>query len=131
MAAKPAFAATPRQSSGAATTADTSYTAPTNAVAVFTAGASGSRVERLRLMCTGTSLAGLVNIFLYDGTTYRLIRSIVTAAITASATVAPWGSDDSGTIVFPGGLQLPAGYSIRIATTVAQTIVGSAEGGDY
>jgi hypothetical protein len=131
MAAKPAFAATPRHSSAAASVADTSLTAPTNAAVIFAAGASGSRVERLRLTAAGTTLVGLVNVFVHDGTSFRLIRSVAVSAITPSATVQAWGSDENSMISFAGGLMLPSGWSLRITTTVANTIVGAAEGGDF
>ena len=130
MASKPGFAATPRQGQASIATAELSLTAPTSVGTVFSAGASGSRVERLRAVGAATTAAGLINIFLFDGSVYRLIRAIVVGAATPSATVAAWGSDGSGMITFEGGLMLPAGWSLRAATTVAQTIHVTADGAD-
>lgn len=130
MASKPGFAATPRQGSAQVVAADTSLTAPATVGTLFTAGASGSRVERARFTAASVSLAGLVNVFLHDGAVYRLIRSIVTAPFTPSATVAGWGTDGSGQITFEGGLMLPVGWSLRFTSTVVQTIHGTADGAD-
>lgn len=130
MASKPGFAATPRQGQASIATAETSLTSPTNVGTVFTAGANGSRIERLRAVGATTTIAGLVNVFLHDGSVYRLIRSIVVGAATPSVTVAPWGSDGSGVISFEGGLMLPSGWSLRVATTQAQTIHLTADGAD-
>lgn len=130
MATRPAFASTPRQGQASIATAEASLTAPTNVGTVFTAGANGSRVERLRAVGAATTSAGLVNVFLHDGSVYRLIRSIVVGAVTPSATVAAWGSDGSGMISFEGGLLLPSGWSLRVATTQAQTIHVTADGAD-
>ena len=130
MASKPGFAATPRQGQASIATAEVSLTAPTNIGTVFTAGANGSRIERLRAVGAATTVAGLVNVFLYDGSIYRLIRAIVVGAATPSATAAAWGSDGSGMISFEGGLMLPSGWSLRVATTQAQTIHVTADGAD-
>lgn len=131
MAQKPGFAATPRQGQATIATAETGLVTPTNVGTVFTAGASGSRVERLRAVGAATTAAGLVNVFLHDGSNYRLIRSIVVAVAVPSATVPAWGSDGSGMITFEGGLMLPSGWSLRVTTTIAQTIHVTADGADF
>jgi hypothetical protein len=131
MATKPAFANIPRQGQASFAVADTSLTAPASVGIVFTAGASGSRVERLRVTAAATTVAALVNIFLHDGTNYRLIRSLVVAAVTVSATVPAWGMDGAGLVTFEGGLMLPTGWSLRVTTTIAQTMHATADGADF
>ena len=130
MASKPAFAATPRQGQTSIATAELSLTAPTNVGTILMAGANGSRVERLRAVGAASTVAGLVNVFLYDGSVYRLIRAIVVGAASPGATVPAWGSDGSGMISFEGGLMLPSGWSLRATTTVGQTIHLTADGAD-
>ncbi len=130
MATKPGFAATPRQGQASIASTELSLTAPINIGIVFVAGANGSRVERLRAVGFGATVAGLINVFLHDGTAHRLIRSISVGAAAPSATTATWGADGSGTISFEGGLMLPAGWSLRVATTQAQGFHVTADGAD-
>lgn len=133
MSADPIFASTPRQGSGVVATADASYTGPTNVMTLITAPAAGTRVERARFSFNGTtSLAGFVNVFIHDGTNYRLIRSIPYTAITASVTVAPALADGSGLVTFEGGLILPSGYSLRASfTNGTGNLVGTCDAADF
>ena len=49
-------------------TADTSLTAPTNVTSILSATPAGTKIEHLRLtQIATTSVASLVNLFLYDG----------------------------------------------------------------
>lgn len=87
MASSPAFAATPKWGSAlVSATADTSYTAPSNSVVILTSGASGSKVEEIVFQGHGTSLAGMINLFVYDGTTYRIIDQVKFLGVTGSTT---------------------------------------------
>lgn len=131
MATDPAFASTVK--TGAVTvpaTADTSLTAPTNTATVLSAGASGSKVEQLRItQIATTSAAGLLNIFLHDGSTYRLLDQYAYAALTLSTTVGLTPVD-----LYYTNLVLPAGWSIRVSvtTTAGQSALSvSGFGGDY
>lgn len=115
MATEPAFASTPNNSSGIApATLDTSLTAPTNVTTVFTAGANGSKVEEIDIVELGTTVAGVLNIFLYDGATYHLFDSFLIVAHTVNTTTA-----SLRTVKTYPNLVLKSGWSIRIATTVA------------
>lgn len=115
MASSPNFSNTPNLSSGRITTADTSLTAPAAAVLCFTAGASGSRIFRIDIVQVSTSsVADFVNLFWYDGTNYRLWRSIDLDALTVGITVQP----ASITLTFPEGLGVPGtGFNRLYATT--------------
>ena len=128
MAASPAFAATVNNGSVLlSSTADASYTAPTHAVVVLTAGASGSKIDEVRLTGTGTTVTGLINIFAYDGSTYWLIDSVVVPVVTPSTTVAAWVWTKS----YPN-LVLKSGWTLRCSTTAtSQLACASAFGGDF
>lgn len=52
------------------------------------AGSNGSTVRRIDITATGTTTAGVVRAFLYDGSAYRLWREVLVQAITPSATIA-------------------------------------------
>ena len=88
MATSPQFAATPKASAAVlAATADTSRTAPTTVGTVFTAGASGSRIDEVWITAVAASTANQVRLFLFNGTTYYLLREVSITATTPSATV--------------------------------------------
>ena len=78
-------------------------------------------------------MAGLINLFVYDGTTYVLENQVPVIAITSSTTapafVANLSSNNNSNIM---PLTLPTGYSLRATTSVAQTgIRVTAYGGDF
>jgi hypothetical protein len=127
------YASTPHIGSALLTTADTSLTAPTTVGTVFTAGASGSRIDYINVQGVATTVASIVNLFIYDGTTYFLYAQVPVQAITSSTTVNAFQSllsSNSNANLLP--INLPTGYSLRATTSVTQTGVRvTASGGDY
>jgi len=127
------YASTPKVGIALLTTADTSLTAPTTVGTVLTAGASGSRIDYIEVMGVATTVASLINLFLYDGSTYTLWQQIPVQAITTATTtpsfVANLSSNGNANIM---PLNIPTGYSLRATTTVTQTGVKViAYGGDF
>jgi hypothetical protein len=127
------YASTPRVGAALLTTADTSLTAPSTVGTVLTTGANGSRIDYIEVMGVATTVAGLVNLFIYDGTTYNLWQQIPIQAVTTGTTtpsfVANLSSNGNANIM---PLNLPTGYSLRATTTTAQTGVKViAYGGDF
>jgi hypothetical protein len=100
---------------------------------VFTAAASGSRIDYIEIQGVATTVAGLVNLFIFDGTTYFLWQQAPIIAITSSTTAPAFVanlSSNGNANVMP--LCLPTGYSLRATTSVAQTgIRVIAYGGDF
>jgi hypothetical protein len=127
------YASTPKVGSALLTTADTSLTAPSTVGTVLSAGSSGSRIDYIDIQGVATTVAGLVNLFIYDGTTYFLWQQIPVQAVTSSTTAPAFTSvlsSNSNANVMP--LTLPTGYSLRATTTTAQTGVRViAYGGDF
>lgn len=126
MASAPSFAATPKAATVSISSADTSRTAPTNVGTLYTAGASGSRIDEVWITAAGTSTANVVRIFVYTGTTYFLLQEVLITATTPSATVAAFTT----TVTF-NNLVIPSGYSIRVTTNNAETYHVTAFGGDF
>lgn len=126
MAASPGFAATVLNGSvQISSSADSSYTAPTHAVVLVTAGTSGTKIDEIRLVGTGTTVAGNINIFAYDGSTYWIIDSIIVPAVVPSTTVAAYVFAKA----YPN-LVLENGWSLRATSVQAsQLICASAFGG--
>jgi hypothetical protein len=127
------YASTPKFGSANLTTADTSLTAPTTVGTIVTAGASGTRIDYIDIQGVATTVAGLINLFVYDGTTYVLWNQVPVIAITSSTTApafAAFLSSNNNSNIMP--LTLPTGYSLRATTSVAQTgIRVTAYGGDF
>ena len=133
MASSAQYASTPRVGSATLTTADTSLTAPTTVGTVLTAGASGTRIDYIEVQGVATTSAGLVNLFIYDGTNYILWQQVPVIAVTSSTTAPAFAanlSSNSNANIMP--LTLPTGYSLRATTSVSQTGVRvTAYGGDF
>ena len=127
------YASTPKFGSATLTTADTSLTAPTTVGTIVTAGASGTRIDYIDIQGVATTVAGLINLFVYDGTNYILWNQVPVIAITSSTTspaFTAYLSSNSNANIMP--LTLPTGYSLRAAASVAQTGVRvTAYGGDF
>ena len=127
------YASTPKFGSATLTTADTSLTAPTTVGTIVTAGASGTRIDYIDIQGVATTVAGLINLFVYDGTTYVLWQQVPVIAITSSTTAPAFTaylSSNSNSNIMP--LTLPTGHSLRAAASVAQTGVRvTAYGGDF
>lgn len=127
------YASTPKVGSATLTTADTSLTAPTTVGTVLTAGSSGTRIDYIEVQGVATTIAGLVNLFIYDGSNYILWQQVPVVAITSSTTAPAFAATLSSNVnanVMP--LTLPTGYSLRATTSVSQTgIRVTAYGGDF
>lgn len=94
---------------------------------LLTAGANGTRIDRLVIKATVTTTAGMVRFFVHDGTNTRLIREVVVSAITVGASTSAFESD----LVTPD-LYLPtSSYQLRVSTEKAETFNVFAFGGSY
>lgn len=118
MATAPAYAATPVIWAGLIPgTADTSFTAPTNITTLGSAGTNGTKIAQIDVEPVGTTVSGLVNVFLYDGTTYHLWESVIITAATVSTSVPPVKQS----YVYDN-LVLPSGWSLRVSGTIAGNV---------
>lgn len=118
MATAPSFAATPRAMCGLVPgTADTSNTAPTNVTTLGSAGSNGTKIDQIDVVPVGTVVAGLVNVFLYDGSAYHLHEPVTVAAATVNTTTAPVKVS-----YYYDNLVLPSGWSLRVTNTVTGNV---------
>jgi len=116
------YASTPVFGAALLTTADTSLTAPTTVGTVITAGSLGTRIDYIEVQGVATTVVGIVNIFIYDGTAYHLWQQIPVNAVTSTTTAVAFNainSTNNNANVMP--MIIPTGYSIRATTTIAQT----------
>lgn len=130
MASSPIFATTPRIGLAQVSAANTNRDGTGTIVTVFSAGALGSRIDSIELTATVTTTAGVIRLFLNDGTNTRLWKEILVTAITPSASVAVYSyhldlSDPDDTLL------LPVGWSLQASTHNAEAINIAAIGGDF
>lgn len=127
MASAPQFASTVRCSMGTLATADTARSGtPTNPVTIFTAGASGSRIDEVNITATGTTTANVIRLWIYTGSAYFLFQEILITAFTPSTTVSVFQT----TLTF-NNLMLPSGHSLRATTNNTEGYNVIAFGGDF
>lgn len=127
MAADPAFASTPVHGAGSvSSTADTSLTAPSTTVTILTA--SGDvKIEELVFQGTGSTLAGVVRVFIHDGSTYHLFWEEVVTVVTSSTTAGTYRTARQF-----DNLILKNGYTLRVTSAVASQLVKvHATGGSF
>lgn len=127
------------QWSGDLKTANTAKDGTGTVETIFTAGADGARVERIRLRSLGTNVATVVRIFINNGgsnavaTNNALYAEITVAATTLSETSAllttnefPSAADTTAfPIVLPPGYKLLATTGTTIAAGIKITAIGS------
>lgn len=126
------YASTPRCAMAQVTTANTARDGTGTIATVFTAGSSGSRIERIIVEATGTTTAGMVRLFINDGSNSRLYFEIPIPAVTPSGTVAAANASVntfSTPTIMP--IVIPSGFSLRASTNNAETFNVIAIGGDF
>jgi hypothetical protein len=116
MATAAQYASTVRTAQAQVSTANTNRNGTGTIATVFTAGSSGSRIDDIYITATGTSTAGVVRLFLNDGTNTWLFQEILVTAITPSTTVQVWQS-----VQLNLSLILANGWSLRASTNNAET----------
>lgn len=120
MSTTPTFASTPVNGCALLGTAETDTQAPAQSSVILTAGASGTKIEEIVVEAsktatlTVTTVAGLVYLFLYDGTTYHLFDTITVTAISGTATTAPYRVSNRYS-----NLWLKTGWSLRASQSIA------------
>lgn len=126
MALEPAFAVAPRIGAVNVATANTNRDGTGTVATLITGAATGTRIAEIVVQARVTTTAGMVRIFLYDGTTYRFWDEVAIAAATVSATV-------KGTRLSTlySNLVLPnASWSLVVSTHNAESIDVIALGAD-
>jgi hypothetical protein len=127
MSTQAQYASTPRTAVGQATAANTGRDGTGTIATVFTAGASGSRIDDITITAVATTTAGMVRLFLHDGTNARLWKEVAVSAITPSGTVSAFTSS-----LFNQNLILQSGWSLRASTHNAEVFnVAVTRAGDF
>lgn len=126
----PIFIQTPEMAIASLSSANTNRDGSGDIVAVWTAGSDGSRIDHIDIQAIGTTTAGVIRLFIHDGSSNHLWREILVTATTPSTTVAVWSASVDCSV--PANIcVLQTGYSLRASTHNAQNFRVMAWGGDY
>jgi hypothetical protein len=126
MATQPAFATTPRIGIGQVSAANTNRDGTGTLVDIITGVAAGTRISEVVVDATVTTTAGMVRLYLFDGTNNRLFDEVAIAAATPSASVkATRVSVTYANLVLPS-----ASWKLRASTHNAEAINVIALGAD-
>lgn len=131
MAMTPEYSAVPNTGIASVTTANTNRDGTGTIETVLTAGASGSRIEKISIKATATVSAGMIRFYVHDGTTSQIIAEIAVTATTASSTVPSFEHTMTQDTVDYLPLTLPTGYSLRASTQLSESFKVIAQGGDF
>lgn len=129
MAQRAAFAATPRYAVGQVATANTTRdgTGTGPATAIFTAGTNGSLIYEIDVQAIGTTTAGMVRLYIYNGTNARLFDEVPIAALTPAATqIAARASKTYSNLILPANT-----WSITASTHNGETFNIHVFAGDF
>lgn len=138
----PIYPITPKASWGTITAANTAKDGTGTVITAFTAGANGSRIDKIRVRALGTNVATVLRFFVNNGSasTTAANNSLVFEKTIAATTLSEVSEladydlmDSSGSVPVPPIPFLPAGYKINIAigTAVAAGLQVTVFGGDY
>lgn len=125
MAASPQFASGPKLGIAVVSTANTNLNGSGTVVTVCVAGANGTKINEITVQAAGTATAGIIRLFVFDGTTNYLFDEIPVSAAIPSTNAAAYR-----TYKTYDNFVLPSGYSLRASTSNAETFNIMAWGGD-
>jgi hypothetical protein len=112
--------------SATAITSRANITGTTGLVQLTPTSTNGKRVDSITVKSKATSVASIISIWIYNGTTSFLYDEIDVTAVTASTTV-----DSFSVRKTYSDLILPPTYQLYISQTVQTDVNVYANGGDY
>ena len=126
---RPIFSEAPNLGIAQISTANTNRDGTGTIGTVLTAGADGTRVNRIVIKATVTTSAGIIRLYIKDGGTWYLWKEIKVTAITVSSTVT--GFEYEIKLAGEDALVLESGQLLGASTHNANTFNVIAYGGDY
>jgi hypothetical protein len=127
MANAPQFAITPRTAIGSLSAANTVRDGSSGTlVDIITGVSTGTKLQEVVVQATATTTAGMVRLYLYDGTNNRLFDEFVISAITVGASTAGFRvSKTYDNLILPS-----ASWKLRASTHNTETFNVIALGAD-
>jgi hypothetical protein len=112
--------------SNTAVTARTVITGTTGLTQLTTTSTNGTRIDAITVKAQGTSVAGLLDIWVYNGTSSYLYDEIAYAAVTANTVTQSNVATQTYTT-----LTLPPTYQLYVSQQVSSNVSVFAFGGQY
>ncbi len=128
MSATPNFASAPKIGMGQVLTANAARDGTGTIATIFTAGASGSLIKRVAITATGATTAGVIRLFLHDGTNARLIEEVPVQANTPNKDMEVWQAFVDYSMA---DFAMQTGWSLRASTEVAEVFNVCVYGADF
>jgi hypothetical protein len=127
MASAPVYLGSPQTWQAALSAANTNRDGTGTIIDVVTGGSSGSRLDKVRVVASGTTTAGVVRLYVYDGTNTYLVKEIlVTAATPGVAQEVFWAEWDADGLVLPTNA-----WKLRASTNNAEAFKVFVKGGNF
>lgn len=129
--ATPAFTQTPFIALAQVSAANTNRDGTGTIVTVTAGTANGRRIDRIYIHATVTTTAGMVRLYIDDGTNVRLWKEVPVTAITVSASASAFDTAIGPTDPFAPLLVLPStSYILKASTHNGEAINLVCSGGD-
>lgn len=123
----PLFVVTPRVYQVVIATANTSLTGSGTIGTLLTGSTNGDLVELINIKANVTTTAGMIRIFISNGSAFELYDEVSVSAATPSGTVKAFQAQYIPT----RPLVIQSGFILGIATNNAEEFVITAHGGSY
>lgn len=116
--------------SALATGANSNYATPANAVQLLAAQSNGARITSITALALATVTATELQLFKYDGTTYKFIKSVLMSAYTVAQTTGQtqvdFGYSDANPLFLAPTDQLYVAIGVALAAGVRFHCAGGA-----
>lgn len=130
MASIPNFTSTPRAAVAEIDTANTNRDGSGTLVDIISGATNGTRIEHIDIVAQSTTTAGMVRLFINDGSISWLWREVAVTAITPGGTTRAFNTSLDLTSM-ANALLLPNGYKLQAATNNSESFNVFAFGGDF
>jgi hypothetical protein len=128
----PIFTLTPVIASAQVSAANTNRDGTGTVVTVVAGSTNGRRIDRIKIKATVTTTAGMVRLYIDDGTNVRLWTEVPVSAITVSASQPGFETNLGPTDPYAPLLVLPSSsYILKASTHNAEAINVQVFGGDF
>jgi hypothetical protein len=112
--------------SQAAITSRANITGVTGLVQLTATSTNGTRIDKIKVSSKETTVAGILSIWIYNGTTSFLFDELIVGAVTGSTTLPGYTIEKDYQ-----NLVLPPTYQLYVSPTVDQDLNIIAFGGQY
>lgn len=122
------YAITPKAGAVLVATANTNRDGTTGTyTTVFTAGSSGSLIERILISAIQTTTAGMLRLWRHNGTACFLEKEIPVSAVTVGASTPGFAAE-----YVPGRpIKLPSGWALKASTHNAESFHVNCDAADF